>query len=109
MPNRDVLVERLRGLWYVRSVLLGPVPSGMGALHPEPALMLRCNFTDVADGARAELYLRESLLDDLEAHDLIAENVADLFKKFSPPWIPAKGFDPANPEATNPQIPRTVL
>jgi hypothetical protein len=109
MPNRDILVARLRGLWYVRSVSLEPLPSGMDAFHPEPALVLRCNFTDVSYGARAELYLREALLDNLEAHDAIVENVAKLFTKFSPPWIPAEGFDPANPEATNPQIPRTVL
>jgi hypothetical protein len=71
--------------------------------------MLRCDFTDVADGARAELYLKESLLDDLDAHDSIIGNVANLFGQFPPPWIPAEGFDPSNPADTNPQIPRTTL
>jgi hypothetical protein len=85
MPNRDILVERLAALPYVGSVLLGPVPNDKAALHDEPALMLRCNFIDFANGARAELYLREALLDNLEAHDSIVENVAKLFTKFSPP------------------------
>lgn len=109
MSNRDILADRLRALWYVRSVLLEPVPGDKAGLHSEPALMLRCNFTDYASGARAELYLTESLLDNLEAHDSIAENVAALFGQFPPPWIPEEGFDLNDPAATNPQIPRTML
>lgn len=97
MSNRGLLVERLAALPYVKSVSLGAVPSDKVGLHSEPALMLRCNFSAYASGARAELYLRESLLDKLEAHDSIVENVAALFEQFPPSRIPAGGFDPTNP------------
>jgi hypothetical protein len=95
MSNRDLLVERLAALPYVKAVWLGPAPSDKAALHTEPAFMLRCNFTNLDDGARAEMYLLESLLDSLEAHDSIVENVASLFSRFPP--LPAEGFDPSNP------------
>jgi hypothetical protein len=84
MSNRDLLVERLGELPYVRSVSLGQVPGEKADLHSEPALMLRCNFTDAADGPRAEMYLLESLLDNLDAHDSIVENTERLFNQFPP-------------------------
>ena len=85
MSDRDILIERLRALPYVKSVLLGPVPAGMEATLTEPALALTCNFTDVDGGARGEMYLTESVLDNLEAHDSIVENVASLYSRFPPP------------------------
>lgn len=88
MSNRDILIERLAALPYVRSVSLDPLPSDKASLHSEPALMLRCGFADVANvahGPRAEMYLEESVLDNLEAHDSIVENVASLYSRFPPP------------------------
>lgn len=102
MRNRDLLVKRLGEIPYVKTVSLGQLPSDKADLHSEPALMLRCNFNDLAGGPRAEMYLQETMLDNLESHDSIVNNVDALYQRFNKPRNLAEGSDPSAPADAGP-------
>lgn len=84
MGNREILLVRLRQLPFVKSAALNPLPADKLSLHTSPALELTCKFSDFEGGARGVIYAPELLLDDMNSHDSIVENITKLFDQFPP-------------------------